>query len=42
MTKPQRTALVTVANRGFGLETCRLFAQRGFSVILDSGRRVVS
>src|SRR5436305_2080981 len=31
-----RTALVTGANRGMGLETCRQLAQRGYRVILTS------
>jgi carbonyl reductase 1 len=33
---PPRTALVTGANRGLGLEACRQLAQRGFRVLLTS------
>jgi NAD(P)-dependent dehydrogenase (short-subunit alcohol dehydrogenase family) len=33
---PIRTALVTGANRGLGLETCRQLAGRGFRVLLTS------
>ena len=33
---PTRTALVTGANRGLGLETCRQLARRGFRVLLAS------
>ncbi len=33
---PTRTALVTGANRGLGLETCRQLARRGFRVLLTS------
>ena len=36
MTTQPRTALVTGANRGLGLETCRQLAARGFRVILTS------
>jgi NAD(P)-dependent dehydrogenase (short-subunit alcohol dehydrogenase family) len=33
---PRRTALVTGANRGIGLETCRQLARLGYRVILTS------
>ena len=33
---PARTALVTGANRGLGLETCHQLARRGFRVLLTS------
>jgi NAD(P)-dependent dehydrogenase (short-subunit alcohol dehydrogenase family) len=36
MTARIRTALVTGANRGLGLETCRQLAQGGFAVILTA------
>jgi NAD(P)-dependent dehydrogenase (short-subunit alcohol dehydrogenase family) len=36
MSTPSRTALVTGANRGLGLETCRQLARRGFRVLLTS------
>jgi NAD(P)-dependent dehydrogenase (short-subunit alcohol dehydrogenase family) len=35
-----KTALVTGANRGIGLETCRQLAQKGFRVLLTSRERV--
>src|SRR5262245_18406388 len=36
MTTVKRTALVTGANRGLGLETCRQLAHRGYRVLLTS------
>ena len=46
MSEPSRVAVVTGANRGLGLETCRQLAQRGIQVILtsrspDQGRAAV-
>ncbi len=41
MTPVQKTALVTGANRGIGLETCRQLARRGVTVIL-TGREAAS
>jgi NAD(P)-dependent dehydrogenase (short-subunit alcohol dehydrogenase family) len=35
MSSPQRIAIVTSANRGLGLETCRQLAQQGYQVVLD-------
>ncbi|MBI2568954.1 MAG: SDR family oxidoreductase [Candidatus Schekmanbacteria bacterium] len=36
MSAPEQTALVTGANRGLGLATCRELARRGFRVLLTS------
>lgn len=36
MTRQNQTALVTGANRGIGLETCRQLGRRGFTVLLTS------
>jgi len=36
MTDERKVALVTGANRGLGLETCRRLAQQGYKVILTS------
>lgn len=39
MTQPPSVAVVTGANRGLGLETCRQLAQRGCTVVLTSRSR---
>ncbi len=39
MMKSIKTAIVTGANRGLGLETCRQLSERGYSVILTSRNR---
>lgn len=36
MTDQQRVAIITGANRGMGLETCRQLAERGMTVLLTS------
>jgi NAD(P)-dependent dehydrogenase (short-subunit alcohol dehydrogenase family) len=36
MSSPQHIAIVTGANRGLGLETCRQLAQQGYQMVLTS------